>query len=147
METRELLAEWESEEMAPETVAFSQASNRFSMRRKSQTWWPLLQKVAAGVLIAVGAFSVIQSTGLLPAGDTAMVSESQLAEVIHDVTLARQEDDWRVIGEALLSLKEELEVKNRLEIRAVYEDMQNLEQRYVNALEESNRQFKTLISQ
>jgi hypothetical protein len=76
-----------------------------------------------------------------------MVSEAQLTEVIHDVTLARQEDDWRVIGEALLSLKEELEVKNRLEIRAVYEDMQNLEQRYVHALEESNRQVKTLISQ
>jgi hypothetical protein len=142
VETREMLAEWEPEEVAVN----SQSVISTPRPRLVLTWWPLLQKVAAGLLIAVGAYSVLQMAGLLPAHNSFTVSEAQLTEVIHDVTLARQVEDWRVIGEALLNLKEELDATNRLEIRAVYEDMQDLEQRYVHALEESNRHVKSLLN-
>ncbi len=145
IETREMLAQWEPEEITGEEVAIVRTGFDSRGSRRNWQWWSLLQKVAAGVLIAVGVFTVFQATGILPARDSAAVSEAQLTEVIHDVTLARQVEDWRVIGEALLELKEELEMKNQMEIRAVYEDMQNLEQRYVHALEESNRQVRTLM--
>lgn len=147
VETREMLSEWESEGMVSEVVAIPTPEVNYPDRKASAGWWPLLQKVAAGVLIVFGAYSLVQSTGLLPEKGTVTVSEARLAEVIHDMTLARQVEDWREIGKALLAMQEGLEARNRLQVQAVYEDMQNLEQRYVYALEESNRQVKTLISQ
>jgi len=145
IETREMLAGWEPEEVDSD-VAWSPGSKDVSRRGLIVGWWPLLQKLAAAVLITVGALSVFQSIGVFPAsGKAATISEAQLTEVIHDVTLARQVEDWRVIGEALLELKEELEARNQMQLRTVYEDLQTLEQRYVNALEESNRQVRMLI--
>jgi hypothetical protein len=147
VETREMLAEWETEDLRGDLVGIPQAFVSSSLKpRASLNWWPLLQKVAAGVLIAVGAFWIFQAIGILPAPDTLAVSEAQLTEVIHDVTLARQVEDWHEIGRALLNLKEEMDAKNRLEMRAIYETMQDLEQRYVNALEESNRNVKVLMN-
>jgi hypothetical protein len=147
VETREMLAEWEPEEMVGEIVGISQNSISSGKLRPSLNWWPLSQKVAAGILIAVGAYTVFQAVGIVPARATVTVSEAQLTEVIHDVTLARQMEDWHEIGKALLSLKEEIEAKNRLTMHAVYEDMQTLEQRYVHALEESNQNVRTLMGQ
>ena len=146
VETREMLAEWEPEEAGSGIVQLPQTILQNKRPTPGQQWWPLLQKVAAGVLIVAGAFSLFQAVGISPSRGTT-VSEAQLAEVIHDVTLARQVEDWRVIGTALLELQENLDAKNRLEIRAVYDDMQTLEQRYVHALEESNRQVKSLVRQ
>jgi predicted anti-sigma-YlaC factor YlaD len=146
VETREMLAEWEPEETGSGIVQFPQTALPERTLKRGQQWWPLLQKVAATVLIVAGAFSVFQSAGILPSRGTT-VSQAQLAEVIHDVTLARQEQDWHVIGTALLELQENLEAKNTLGIRAVYDDMQTLEQRYVHALEESNRHVKALVRQ
>jgi len=145
VETREMLSEWEPEEMAAEPVAIPTSGIKYPDRKASLQWWPLLQKVAAGVLMVFGAYSLFQSTGLLPEKGTVTVSETQLAEVIHDMTLARQVEDWREIGKALLAMQEGLETRNRLQVQAVYEDMQNLEQRYVQALEENNRQVKNLV--
>jgi len=147
VETREMLSEWEPEEMVSEVVAIPIPAIEYPDRKLSPKWWPLLQKVAAGVLIVFGAYSLVQSTGLLPEKGTVTVSESRLAEVIHDMTLARQVEDWREIGKALLAMQEGLEARNRMQVQAVYEDMQNLEQRYVHALEENNRQVKNLVGQ
>lgn len=147
VETREMLVEWEPEEISREVAPVFQNVARPRKPRLSLNWWGLMQKVAAGVLIAVGAFSVLQAVGIVPTRSMVTVSEQQLTEVIHDVTLARQVEDWHEIGKALLSLKEEVEARNRLTLRTVYEDMQSLEQRYIQALEENNRNVKTLIGQ
>ena len=144
LETREMLGEWAAEEIVPPEVETPSAV-AWKPRRRVQ-WWPLMQKVAAGVLILVGAFSIVQSFGVLPSRNM-VASEARLAEFIHDVTLAQREDDWRMIGEALLSLKEEVDAQNRLGMENVYQDMRSQEKRFVEALEESNRYVKTLITQ
>jgi predicted anti-sigma-YlaC factor YlaD len=145
VETREILAEWEPEEMVGSAIP--QTSSGRLKFQASVNWGQWLQKVAATVLIAFGAFAVLQAIGILPARDSITVSEAQLTEVIHDVTLARQVEDWHEIGKALLNLKEEMEAKNRIEMRAVYENMENLERGFVQALEENNRNVKVLMKQ
>jgi hypothetical protein len=142
--TRELLAEWKPEEHYTPLVRVPQKTAFKLKRLRYLQWWPLLQKVAATVLILVGAMALLQSIGLGPR-KTRTVSDTQFTEILHDVMLARQVEDWKVIGEALLTMKEQLEAQDRLQIQAVYEDLHVLQQRYVQALEENNRQVRTLI--
>ena len=144
LDTREILGEWAAEEMVPPESETTRVVPWRPQRRVQ--WWPLLQKVAAGVLILVGAVSIVQSLGVIPSRNM-MASDARLAEFIHDVTLAQREDDWKMIGEALLSLKEEVDVQNRMGIENVYQDMRSQEKRFVEALEDSNRYVKTLITQ
>jgi hypothetical protein len=143
VQTREVLAEWKPEEATELKFDLPQIAVSRSAWRTD--WWPLVQKVAAVILIAAGAISLTQWIGLWPRPN-ATVSEIQLAEMVHDLMVERQVEDWRVIGAALLSLKEELETKNRVEMQTVYQDMFNLEQRYVKALEDNNRQVQTLLN-
>jgi hypothetical protein len=144
LDTRELLAEWETEDDYTGSVRVPQRAGFPPKILRQLQWWPLLQKVAATVLILVGAVSLLQTIGLGPQ-KAGVVSDKQLTEILHDVTVARQVEDWRVIGKALLSMKEDLEDQDRLHIQAVYEDIHVVEQRFVQALEESNRNVRTLM--
>lgn len=143
-ETRERLAEWvpDGAEMSGFGEDARIVSGRFGNR---MAWWPLLQKVAATVLILAGLLAVLQGLGIWSRPATG-ISEDRLAEMVHDIVVARQVEDWKVIGSALLNLKEEIEAKNRVEMRGIYEDLYSLEQRYVQALEENNQRMRTLIS-
>jgi argininosuccinate lyase len=66
--------------------------------------------------------------------------------MIHDVVLARQVEDWKVIGAALLELKEEMEAQDRVHMKSVYEDLYSLENRYIEVMEENNRHIQTMLS-
>jgi hypothetical protein len=145
VETRELLSEWTFDEGAEMNESPQLGIVDLGFKKRIE-WWPLIQKIAAGVLILFGIVAIFQSSGLLPRS-TAGMSEQQLTQIIHDLVVARQVEDWKVIGAALLNLKEELEAQNRLGMRTVYKDLNDLQQRYVEALEENNRQVSTLISQ
>jgi hypothetical protein len=144
VETRELLSEWSVEEAQGPLVDFN-SSSPVTGYWKSVEWGTLLQRVAAGFLILMGAVAVLQSSGLI-ARPEAGVSESQLTEMIHDVVLARQVEDWKVIGAALLELKEEMEAQDRLHMKSVYEDLYSLENRYIEVMEENNRHIQTMLS-
>jgi hypothetical protein len=74
------------------------------------------------------------------------VAEQRLREMVHDLVVARQDETLRVIGQGLLDIKEELEIRNRAGLELVYEDLYSLEQRYLQALEDNNRQVRRLIS-
>lgn len=146
IETREGLSEWKlNEHPGPDEILKDPPSIVDLGFMKRGDWWTLMQRVAAGVLILVGIFSILQNLGVLPRQQVPP-SDEQLAEMVHDIVVAKQVEDWKVIGSALLSLKEELEDQNRLEIRSIYEEMYSLEQRTVQALEENNQNVKTLLS-
>jgi hypothetical protein len=138
------LADWSVEE-APEGLVPLDELTTQSGSWQSIQWWQLLQRAAAGLLILVGALAVIQSVGLLPRADSNL-SEAELTEMIHDVVLARQVEDWKVIGAALLELKEEMEAQDRIQMKAVYEDLYSLERRYIEVMDENNRQISVLLS-
>lgn len=144
LETRELLSSWSVDDHVGQLVDFGPTKRGISYW-KSIEWGRLLQRVAAGFLILVGAVTVLQSVGLLPRSG-AELSEARLTEMIHDVILARQVEDWKVIGAALLDLKEEMEAQDRLQMKSVYEDLYSLERRYIEVMEENNRHIKTMLS-
>ena len=145
LETRELLGQWD-EPVSEEIVDKSTIVPRI---RKKISWLPLVQRIAAGILIFIGIFAMLQYVGVIPQQNhrAITVSDEQLALMIHDVLVARQVEDWRVIGTALLGLKEEIEMQNRLGIESVYQDIDHLRHRYVLALEENNRHVQKLLNQ
>jgi len=144
IETRELLSDWSVEEAEGPLVNFD-PPGAVTGYWKSIEWGTLLQRVAAGFLILVGAVSVLQSGGLVPRSEAGL-SETALTEMIHDVVLARQVEDWKVIGAALLELKEEMEAQDLVLMKSVYEDLYSLERRYIDVMEENNRHIKTVLS-
>jgi hypothetical protein len=147
MDTRELLAKWE--DPVAEEVVKKNSFIRNQWNFSGISWFSLLQKVAAGFLMVLGLFVLLQYTGILPQENsrTMLVSDEQLAQMIHDVMVEKQVEDWKVIGTALLSLKEEIEMQNKLGIQSVYQDMDELRQRYILALEENNRHVSKLVNQ
>lgn len=144
LETREILGGWNLEESVP-SVGVETSDGRWNWPRSAGRWWPGLQKVAASVLIILGFLSILQFAGLWQRSGQS-VSEEQMAEMIHDVMVARQVEDWKVIGSALLSLKEEVETQNRAEMRQVFEELNAVERRYVEVVEENNRLIQTMLT-
>ena len=137
--TREVLSTWTVEEEfevreAPSSLA----------RLRSMSVWNLVARVAAIFLVVVGAISLLQHAGLWPDRHV-VVSETQMAEMVHDMILAGQEENWRVIGRALLEARDEMEMRDRRQIQLVDDQVEGLEMRFVNALEETNRQVRTLL--
>jgi hypothetical protein len=107
-------------------------------------WWPMLQKVAAGFLILLGIASIFQHYGFL-GGQRLAVSEQQLSELLHDRIVIAQTAERQLIGQALIHLKEDLDIERRQEMQEVYQALVSLEQRYADNLEESNRYLKALL--
>lgn len=144
LETRERLSDWDLSEIPQSEEEPDSRRPVFAVPQKNN-WWGLIQKVAASVLIVLGGLTIVQTVTSWPSPST-QPTQKQMTEMIHDVLVARQTEDWKIIGAALLSLKEEIDSANRAEFRGVYEEMFSLEQRYVQALEENNRQVRTLVN-
>jgi hypothetical protein len=119
MQARQWLGAWDIEE--------EEAAAPTNLRRASGfNWWSGVQKLAASVLIVVGAVSILRGTGLW--GDRLSVSERQLMEMVTDIVVSRQADHELQIGHALQS------VVDSAGLEAFYQ--QNLGQR-LQVLEES----------
>jgi hypothetical protein len=149
LETRELLGSWE------DPVSEKHLDNAIQGRIKAKwrfpriAWFPAIQKIAAGFLILVGIFALLQAVGLVPLpNDRAIVvSDQQLAELIHDVMVEKQMEDWKALASALMSWKEQIELQNRQGINGIYQEMDEMKHRYILALEDYNRQVSKLVNQ
>ncbi len=135
LETREMLQGWSLPAEDPEPVRLPESHPRWQITRRL----PVLQRIAAAILMLAGAVFLLQSVGLLPAGNRQPMNEEQLQRMIHEVVVARQDESLRIIGEALLSIKEELELRDRARIDSVYNDIYSMEQRWLETLESKNR--------
>lgn len=139
IETREMLREWKVEEKE----SLGQRITRIT--RIGKNWWLMVQKVAAGFLIVVGAIAILQYMGYL-GGRQITVSQPQLTQMVNDLIVTRQSQERQLIGAALVRLKEDLDLQRRDDMREVYNYLVSLERRYVENLEENNRYLKTLLS-
>lgn len=127
LEARALLAEMPAPEsnfsLEFELPESPPGRRRLPVRR---TWWPALQRVAAVVVILVGLAYLLQVAGLAP-DRSQPITEGQLRALINDVVVARQDESMRIIGEALVTIKEDIELRNQVQMKAVYEDMNSLQ--------------------
>jgi hypothetical protein len=148
IETRELLAQWPAERDDSGVTAdqWQGSKGRRHQSAAAGLWWTWIQRVAAGMVILLGTMAITQSFGLWGPSRTT-VSEDQLTEMVHDLVVAKQVEDWKLIGTALLTLREDLDNQDRLVREAVYEDLQALEQRFIEVIEDASQHERRLLSQ
>ncbi len=147
--TREMLQGWQLEEPSAADPRLESPARPWmqNQRRRlgSVSWWGMLQKVAAGFLILMGIVSIFQHYGYL-GGRKILVSEQQLTEMVHDMITVNQAEERRLIGQALVHLKEDVELQRNQDMQDVYNNLVSLEQRYTDNLEENNRYLKALLT-
>lgn len=131
-ETREMLGGWikEGEASDPEEGLADLRPVR------SFNWWGMVQKAAALVLMVFGAAAAGQAVGLIPEKQVEL-PEEQLIGMINDIVVERQSEGWMVIGRALVSLKEDMDARDRLQQEVFYEDLSEIEERFLRVMEES----------
>ncbi|RPI28838.1 MAG: hypothetical protein EHM61_03795 [Acidobacteria bacterium] len=147
--TRETLQEWEVEEPPDLQVPAGRLSKPWLQKQPRRrfelgSWWPTLQKVAAGFLILMGVVSIFQHYGYL-GGRKVLVSEQRLTEMMQDLIVVNQKDERKLIGQMLVHLKEDVEFQRKEDMQDIYNNLVSLQQRYNDNLEESNRYLKVLL--
>ncbi len=145
LETREALAAWELPAELRSGDADSVPAAPWETAGHWRRWLPDIGRIAAAILVLFGAFSLLQSAGLI-AGRTQPVTQKQVEEMVQDLVLARQQETLKVIGQALLDIKEDINDRNRVNMETVYDDIYSLEQKYLQTLEENNQQLRRLMS-
>jgi hypothetical protein len=142
LETREKLGDWKVE--SPQEKGF-EVSGVSSGLFRSLPWWALLQKVAAGVLIVVGAISILQYMGYL-GGKHLVVSQQQLTETVQDMIVAQQAKERELMLRALLEVKEDIELRERDNFGQMQRYLATLENRYIENIEENNHYLRNILS-
>ncbi|MDA2923685.1 hypothetical protein MYX65_03340 [Acidobacteria bacterium AH-259-L09] len=145
LETREMLAQWKVEHLGATNLKSSQPTSAFGYFLNRIRWWPALQRIAAGFLIIVGVFSILQYMGYL-GGQRLVVPEQQLTEMVHDMIVAQQVQERQLTLKALLAVKEDVELQQRVNFQELQGYLISLERRYVDNLEENNHYLRTLLS-
>lgn len=146
LDTREVLGLWnmEAPEIAP-PVVLKEVSPGSRLRQFVSSGWPLLQRIAAGILILVGAISIMQSMGFWQS-EKVLVSEQQLLEMVNDMIVLRQAEERKIIGQALVNFADEVALKQQDNLHSVDGRITTLERRYLDNIEQTNHYLKTLLS-
>lgn len=140
LETRRLLGTWELEsppgDGTDRIVNFHPRSGVKPSRAVSGAWYwsGMLARAAAVVLMLLGAFSLLRSSGVMYQ-PTMSVSNEELAALVNDMIVEKQSEDWQLFARALINLKEDLDLQRRQEMRVVFEDLSDLERRYLTISE------------
>ena len=142
VETREILGSWDGVDETPGPETFREGF--FQTRRFN--WWGLVQKAAATLLIIIGGAAAAQEVGLIPER-TASLPEAELARMINDIVVERQAEGWMVIGEALVTLKEDLDAKDRRQTEVFYRDLDEIEERFLAVMEQTRLGSEEMTSQ
>lgn len=141
-ETRGMIREWSSDEIVPDSGGIS---GEFHSRPRVN-WWGAVQKIAATVLIFIGGLAAGQAVGLVPKGQVDL-PEAQLTRLINDIVVERQSEGWMVIGQALISMKEDMDLREREQTDVFYEDLTDMEERFLRVMEEARLNSREMTSQ
>ncbi|MEE2821799.1 MAG: hypothetical protein VYA53_02340 [Acidobacteriota bacterium] len=142
LDTREKLGDWNIEPPREENFKVVDVSNKFL---KSIPWWTVLQRVAAGVLIMVGAVSIVQHMGYW-GGQRLVVSQQQLTQTVQDMMVAHQDAERQLMLGALLQVKEDIDLRERDNLNQIQRYLVTLEQRYIAGIEENNHYMRNFLS-
>ena len=141
-ETRTRLGSWIGKDTAQEQPEAS----RIHLPARRFNWWGTVQKIAASLLIAAGAIAAGQAVGVIPQKQV-QIPEAQLTRMINDIVVERQSEGWMVIGKALVSLKEDVDARDRQQEEVFYEDLNKMEERFLRVMEQNQSKSRELTSQ
>ncbi len=138
IQARQWLGAWDIEEEETAVPLNVQPPSGFN-------WWSTVQKLAASVLIVVGAVSILGGTGLW--GDRLSVSELQLMELVTDIVVSKQTEHELLIGHALRSVADSASLEQALYQRDLGLRLRDLEEGILQASEERDRLLRMLAVQ
>jgi len=143
LSTREKLGEWEVEYPRQATIDLERSTGPGPLT--GIPWWQTVQRLAAGVLIVFGALYLLQSLGYF-GGKQLLVNEGQLSQTVRDMIVTEQLEERERILEALLRVKEDVELTQRSNLEELQQYVQILERRYVSSVEENSHFLQTLMT-
>lgn len=108
-------------------------------------WWPTVLRLAASVLIVVGAVSILRGTRLW--GDSLSVSERQLMELVTDIVVSRQTEQEQLFSRALRSVTDEVSLQQAAYSEDLALRLQALERSIRKASRERDRILRILTVQ
>lgn len=144
IETREVLAGWTVKD-EQFTRQINGSGRLWHLRPSRVPMWPLLHKIAAGFLIAVGIISIAQYMGF-GGGRRVTVSEQQLVEMVNDMIVAKQSEERQIIGAALIRITDQFEMQRKADKEQMYEYLKTVHQYYRDNLEENQQTLKTILT-
>lgn len=140
VETRSLLGQWDLDQAVPEVRAGSRGKVLSFLRGAGEIpAWKVVYRVAAGILILLGMTVIARDLGWVERA-TLEVTRQELETMINDVAVTRQEDERRIIGQALIQVRDDLE----RDMGQIHEYLRVLELQQRDAQEE-NRTMRALI--
>ena len=140
VETRSLLGQWDLGQAVPEAGAGSGAKVLGFLRRIDRNpAWKVVYKAAACILILLGMTIIARDLGWVERA-TLEVTRQELETMINDVAVARQEQERRLIGQALIQVRDDLE----RDLGQIHQYLQVLELQQRDAQEEY-RTMRALI--
>ncbi len=109
VETRSLLGQWDLGQAVPEARAGAGGKVRRIFRRIDRSpAWRAVYKAAACILILLGMTVIARDLGWTERA-ALEVSRQELETMINDVTIARQEEERRLIGQYVVEVRDDLE--------------------------------------
>ena len=109
VETRSLLGQWDLGQAVPEAPAGSGARILGFLRRIDRSpAWRVVYRAAAAILILLGMTVIARDLGWAEKA-TLQVTRQELETMINDVTVARQEEERRLIGQYLIRVRDDME--------------------------------------
>lgn len=146
LRTREALASWEIEEYRPTESPAAAGGRLFRFPRfRRRGWWVLAREVAAGILILVGAASVLQGVGLWNGGDRMTVSRQGLVEMMNDIYVANSDVERRLFGQALVNFSDQIDDQRSRDRDEMAERIYFLEKQLLEVREENGRYLRALL--
>ena len=141
--TRELLAGWTLDEnnLQPDITELGVASSG----RASTPWWNSALRVAAVFLMLVGAWGIMDSLGLAGT-DRRVVSQPELMQMVNDMIVAQQGEERKLIGRALMEFADELMTQQKMELLRFSQDLQDLDRKYLQVMEETTDNLRALAT-
>lgn len=142
IKTREWLQRWELPGQMPEEdgpiVDFHPTRGVVARGQRARLWYwtGVVSRVAAMVLMVLGAVSLLRSAGVIAEAGNLTVSEEELATLVNDMVIAKQNEDWNLFARAMMGLKEDIDLQRRQDMNMVYEDLGVLERRYLTVWEQ-----------
>ncbi len=141
--TRNLLADWKIEET--NLQANIPASIVESSGRVSAPWWNSALRVAAVFLMLVGAWGILDRLGLAGT-ERRMVSQPELMQMVNDMIVVQQGEERMLMGRALMEFADELMTQQQVELLRVSQDLQDLDRRYLQVMEETTDNLRALAT-
>ena len=78
--------------------------------------------------------------------DRRVVSQPELMQMVNDMVVAQQGEERQLIGRALMEFADELMTQQKMELLRFSQDLQDLDRKYLQVMEETTDNLRALAT-